>query len=648
MPSLKATISPSAPAPPLKDTDFPSFSIPDDPPPATEPDPQATDNPLPTSPLQLSSRPPATHTPKNPSHDFGPIGSPPRSSPHTRPSAPLTLNGFSPSPPTDYPFGATAAPGGSSPFSAPTISSTINYVPSSPSPTQTQQFRSGLAASLGTAHLTSMMAGRPSSVTNANPAWFSQTQEKDKETALEDEDLEEFIPGSLSDLLTPNERSRRMSRTHSQHPPTQPQQHSARPILSGHSNNFSSGMGLGIDRTGGGASRHHYSRSVPAPSLLGDLKSIWASNDLHPNPNSNLGVGTPSSFKSTSNFGGRASLAPGTDGTGLGIGGTGTSGASYTDPTALSSSSPSMSISSMLSPTNASAAFLGGLHHHYLNRGAGVQRSVSGERGGLSAHSGFAANGGLNANANGSGNGAGNGYGYGMAFSPPRLNTFGSRPPFSTSTGTHDTPTHPSQTHSHSHLSQELSLNGSNPAPTTTSTPNPPTTTYLPPTSNPQASLSPSTRALQSHAPGQSLPQGLAAGYSRIHALPPPPNMGPSPAFSGVGSPGSPGTGGLEWLGLAPPGTAAPDVGNGAGTGSGLESMFSRLSYSAAASRPSQPSALSLTSSSGPQANPTVARTPSGGKPWQSGSAGAGGGALSPLSGPVLTGDDDDLFSMDG
>jgi len=33
--------------------------------------------------------------------------------------------------------------------------------------------------------------------------------------------------------------------------------------------------------------------------------------------------------------------------------------------------------------------------------------------------------------------------------------------------------------------------------------------------------LSPSARALQSHAPGQSLPQGLAAGLSRLHLVPP-------------------------------------------------------------------------------------------------------------------------------
>lgn len=33
--------------------------------------------------------------------------------------------------------------------------------------------------------------------------------------AAEDEDLEEFVPGQLSELLSPSECSRRMSRTHS-------------------------------------------------------------------------------------------------------------------------------------------------------------------------------------------------------------------------------------------------------------------------------------------------------------------------------------------------------------------------------------------------------------------------------------------------
>jgi hypothetical protein len=127
--------------------------------------------------------------------------------------------------------------------------------------------------------------------------------------------------------------------------------------------------------------------------------------------------------------------------------------------------------------------------------------------------------------------------------------------------------------------------------------------------------------------------------------------MGPSPALSGVGSPGSgngsPGTSGLgnlDWLGKGNTTNIALDAGGGGGGGNGLESMFSRLSYSAAASRPTQPPpSASQTNSTG---TPAMSRHPSGGKPWQPGSNASG--PLSPLSGPVLTGDDDDLFSMDG
>ncbi|KIM72540.1 hypothetical protein PILCRDRAFT_739853 [Piloderma croceum F 1598] len=456
-----------------------------------------------------------------------------------------------------------------------------------------------------------------------------------------------------------------MSRTNSGQQPQPQALGQQRPAFSAH-NSASGGLGM---------SRHHHSRSVPAPSLLGDLKSIWASTDPpFPSPShlpQNQNPNPIGSFKSTTstNFGGRSSLTTSGGGEGL--------SQSYTDRD---------SSLSMLSPTNASAAFLGGLHHHFLNRSGGngvggVQRSVSGERGGgLQAHSNFSTAGGMN--------GAGS-MGMGMAFSPPRLNAFGSRPPFSTHDSSqplsHDlhlngtstssqsqSQAYQTQTYTRQPPSSDIAYHNltshqpSQPSHTTTATTNSNNSnnTSHNPHLNPQTALSPSTRALQSHAPGQSLPQGLAAGYSRIHALPPPPNMGSSPSFSGgVGSAvggggvggGSPGSGGgLEWA------KVSSDSGNG---GSGLESMFSRLSYSAATSRPTPTSsALSMTSGGAASNTPppalppsTISRNPSGsGKPWQSGSsssgggAGGGGGPLSPLSGPVLTGDDDDLFSMDG
>jgi len=82
--------------------------------------------------------------------------------------------------------------------------------------------------------------------------------------------------------------------------------------------------------------------------------------------------------------------------------------------------------------------------------------------------------------------------------------------------------------------------------------------------------------------------------------------------------------------------TSAISSGTSATQGSmgGLETMFSRLSYSAAAAARTPPAAP-----------PGLgARVPSG-RGWNNGQ-----GPLSPLSGPVLTGpvDDDDLFSMDG
>lgn len=177
--------------------------------------------------------------------------------------------------------------------------------------------------------------------------------------------------------------------------------------------------------------------------------------------------------------------------------------------------------------------------------------------------------------------------------------------------------------------------------------------------------LSPSARALQSHAPGQSLPQGLAAGYSRIHALPSGFGVSgsPSPVASGfTPTPGASAFGNIsqnegmgDWAAASPPSvgtnlqsrsqTQTGVSPTPTATGTGLETMFSRLSYSAAASRP-PPSTSNATPASSVAA-PPIARNVSGGRQWQ----GTGNvGPLSPLSGPVVSGDDDDddLFSMDG
>jgi hypothetical protein len=143
--------------------------------------------------------------------------------------------------------------------------------------------------------------------------------------------------------------------------------------------------------------------------------------------------------------------------------------------------------------------------------------------------------------------------------------------------------------------------------------------------------LSPSARALQAHAPGQSLPQGLAAGYSRIHALPPPPAV-PSPAASSTFAPSTSFQANAservqfsEWIGMSP-GTHAPNPHSHGMTS--LDSLTSRAPYTNIA--PARPPV-------GP-ASATASRNTSG-KSW--------GTPLSPLSRPVVTGDDDDLFDMD-
>ncbi|KAF7967388.1 hypothetical protein HWV62_34435 [Athelia sp. TMB] len=637
MPNLKATISPSAPAPPVKDTDFANFGMdvedklataPALPPPTSSPEAQSAlekeilrpkaipveeELPQPPSAAAPTATPLPLSTPAHArtrlSHDFGPIGSPPRSissqlSPGTSPSLAQSSslldsgNHFNPF---------------KSPFSAPHTQTSFSSPPR-------QVGSSGIAASLGaTTHLgwSTDHGPVPSQVLSAsmNPGSRLSSQLSGADV-LEDEDLEEFVPGSLSELLSPSERSRRMSRTHSG------QQQGGKPILSPRETSVLQGD-----------SRHHYSRSVPAPSLLGDIKSIWSteapplSNGSHTNGNGNGNgagnyLGTPSSFKSNGGFGGRAE-----------------SGGLYGD------ASPSQSAHAMLSPSNASAAFLG-MHHRYLNNGAGgagmgMQRSVSGENR-LSAHSNFS---GLNGTSGVSSSALG-----GVAMSPPRGLSGLNRPSFA---ATHDShipasssllssshllqqqqPAHPHQSLSQQllsaqHLSHAQPQDHLNHSPSGAQYAAYPADYHRPPS----AALSPSSRALQAHAPGQSLPQGLAAGYSRIHALPPPPNL-PSPSFSGIGSsPGSVGNG-LDWAGVGgkivadQPGPSQHQ----AGTSPGLETMFSRKSYSAAAARPSQPSN----------------RVPSGGKPW----AGGVGGPLSPLSKPVVISaegaDDDDLFSMDG
>jgi len=207
-----------------------------------------------------------------------------------------------------------------------------------------------------------------------------------------------------------------------------------------------------------------------------------------------------------------------------------------------------------------------------------------------------------------------------MPLSPPPMNTFGNRPPFDAT---------PDFFTSTSQRPPSRPISGGNAGFVGDVDP-----------------MSPSARALQAHAPGQSLPQGLAAGYSRIHALPPPP-MIPSPSASGAfnqGSAYSPNTNGHNWPGYNDHSPSTLQAAGATSPNSGLGAMFSRLSYSAATSR--VPTNHSSNCGAGGAQSPGVAapgmvRNVSG-RSWQT------QGPLSPLSGPVVTGDDDDLFSMDG
>lgn len=340
---LKATLSPSAPAPPLA-----SFGVLDDlegagvqlaTAPAqgkqgsqdsaiavqagttptqsseTHANPSSSPGPLP------SSAPRATATPTKTQPDFGPIGSPPNSGSHT--SSRLNPNGatFSPGTSPQHINGITSAsPGNSflsrSPFSAPGTQSVFLSDGS-------YSGAGGMAASLGTG--LAMMGGRkgwggegtsvgassgfagmvPSSVQRMNGGGRGDYDDYEEygarrsvglgigrglgvagrgvDIAVEDEDLEDFLPSSLTDLLTPEERNRRMSRSNSGQGPA---------TALG-----STGPGFGGGELSGGlGAGHRYSRSVPAPSLLGDIKSIWADNTAHPLPSSPpTHRGTPSS-----------------------------------------------------------------------------------------------------------------------------------------------------------------------------------------------------------------------------------------------------------------------------------------------------------------------------------------------------------------
>ncbi|KAK0454112.1 uncharacterized protein EV420DRAFT_1556864 [Desarmillaria tabescens] len=567
--SLKASISPSAPAPALKDTDFSSFG-------ALE---EASKLPMLLPPSLLRLHPKDQPKPDGSSSSPGslPVSTPRRTnlSPH-KPPIDFGSNAASPHSRVNGNGIGTFSPGtspaqrningnftSSSPFSAPHTSSVLFNYPG-------EQGRAGLAASLGTGlTMGGSFGGR--SAWNADVGGISSSHvpssnlnafgrgdfDLEDDTRGEDKvtDGEMFLPGSLSELLTAEEINRRKI------------QQSEVQVEAPHRE---SQLGLGVPIPSGpqaATSGHRHSRSVPAPSLLSDVGSIWSDASHAPPvppipaglPSSptriGFGNGTPTSFTSAaSGFGGR-SYDP------LGEG------------------------ESLLAPSNASGAFLPGLHQQYFQSKQNSSLGLGGSGRGVRNTSNpiFSQPG---ATAAGISNYLQSGPG-GDTYLP------GGRP----------IPTQPQQ-----HQPEDLHL------------------------------MSPNARALHAHAPGQSLPQGLAAGYSRIHAQPP----------VLVASPGSTGIGGFSMSpGLTnvfnpgPYGTNTSDDCLVAGVNSGNNGLdsFSKLSYSAAAA--------TRGSSSGGSPGRNVTGSFSH-RPRLASS----GGPLSPLSGPVVTRDDVDddgeLFSMDG
>ncbi|KAJ7430517.1 hypothetical protein B0H11DRAFT_927841 [Mycena galericulata] len=719
---LKATISPSAPAPPLKDTDFASFGVLDEasqlptaPARRKSPDPPTTTSatgnnkpPSPTLPVSAPRRP-SVNSP-SPSKDFGPIGSPPSSASATSPSSRMRAGLGSGTPPTTQNgFLST------SPFSA-------------PGPTTQSVFLSsgggaygegggarkglamggmGMAASLGSGIAMGMGGaggwngnGTPSSPHRGSLLSASRAAAANSSSSLnvngyrddmgingrvgrepsEGEDFEDFLPSSLTDLLTPEERSRRMSRTNS--------------------GQGGGGVVIAGGGGGGGGGGHRYSRSVPAPSLLGgDLKSIWAAQaqDTHQGlPSSPLHG--PSSYSSASGlaggFGGRES--------GGGVGGAGGAGGGTAGSFVDDRDRLNMGMRG-LSPSNASAAFLPGIHHYIAqnkqraaganglggnNNGGGFASNAALTQGppGLAHYLNAGPSGVAGANNNGGGGTGGSNGGTGSPYVLPN--------PFDLTQGLHN---QQQRDYQQQQQQQQQQREYNQPAA-------PPGIAHphggmgigaLGMGAHDTHILSPNARALQAHAPGQSLPQGLAAGYSRIHALPPLGSPSPAAFSPGLhaGSPGAVGGfgnspapnaggmttsafGGRDWSTMSSGSiSGSPGAGflasavnananaqnsgnNNANAGQGqqqkgfsppgtqtLETIMGRLSYSAATKAPAPAGAGP---GAGVAAPGQVQRNASGGL------GGAGGGSrwaapLSPPNRPVASrgGDDDELFALD-
>ena len=531
---FKTTISPSAPAPPVQDIDFTLSGLPDENEELSsaptygrspsrkdaeettkakdtdivseEPNEVTVETKSPSPPrVIIPTAPKRVVKPTSPKvNEFGAIGSTPASiSPHNHGLLSNTSPGTSPS--------KGPGPSSSSPFSAP--GHQITFVPYDRAKDSLDfRSRAGLASSLGTNQTF------PGELLSSSHRPIVLRTDSLEGSAVEEEDL---VPGSLTDLLTPEERFRRMSR--------------------------SKADGEGHQRAS--ESYHRHSRSVPAPSLLGDIRSIWQESGIAASPDQRtglgggLGNGTPSSFTSNSTFGGHT-------------------------------------LEDALAPSNASAAFLTGMHRYLANKGQQQRTTLRPS-----------------------------------AVLPPNSYSASNNPSTSYSPGLNGSALSPSRGSALSNQMHDLAHH--EPYTTNDISGRPIPGFRGEGREDKNMIISPSTRALQSHEPGQSLPQGLAAGYSRIHALPPTMSPATPTAFSPP-KPSGFGVIGSDW----------GDLSSSPRGGGNLDAAVTRLSYSSTGSRiPTGP-------------YPTGHRIPS------SRGFTNGVGLLSPLSKPI-TADDDDLFNME-
>ncbi|KAG8943739.1 hypothetical protein FRC03_002347, partial [Tulasnella sp. 419] len=186
---------------------------------------------------------------------------------------------------------------GSSPFSAPGSKSLFMYQGNGgefePSSSTSQshlhsQFNGGYPASFAGATSHAWDGGRrPSLPHNRAPASFTGVLD---ESALdEDPEAEEFLPSSLNELLTPEEQMRRYSRTGGARPNMGLARLEDEEWKPG---GGASGRGPGGSRALDQNNASMLSRSVPAASLMNNVKALWDPSNTG-STNGAIGIDSP-------------------------------------------------------------------------------------------------------------------------------------------------------------------------------------------------------------------------------------------------------------------------------------------------------------------------------------------------------------------